>query len=82
MVRRAAPAVIAHRQEAMMGQREAVDRAAQVREHLVWPGARALGVDHPRLAIELVEPMGDASGGATPGRRRRKAQGLFVVRLV
>ena len=65
-----------------MGQRDAVARASQVREPLAWPSARALGVDHPCLARERGEPRGEAGGGAAPGRRLRKAQGLVVVGLV
>jgi len=64
-----------------MRQRAAVDRAAQVLEPLDWPGARRLGVHHPRLAIELLEPVGAAGGGAAPGSRRSAAQGLLAVGL-
>ena len=81
IVIRAAHAVIAHLQEAMIGNRDAVDIASEVLEHLGWPSARALGVDHPCLARELVEQMGEAGGGAAPGRLLRKASGLFVVGL-
>jgi hypothetical protein len=73
---------IAHIEEALIGNRHAVDIASQVLEHLGWPGARALGVDPPRLAIERVEPVGEARGGAAPGRRLRTAQCLCVVGLL
>jgi hypothetical protein len=64
-----------------MGPREAVALASEVLEHRGWPSARALGVDHPGLARELVAPRGAAGGGAAPGRRLRQADGLFVVGL-
>jgi hypothetical protein len=73
----AAHTAIAHPQEAMLGHRAAVDRASQGREPLGCPDARALGVDHPCLARELIEPGGEARGGAAPGRRLRTAPGLF-----
>ena len=79
---REAHAAVAHLQEAMIGHRDAVDIASQVLEHLGWPSARALGVDHPCLAIELVEQVGEAAGGAARGRLLRKAQCLFVVGLL
>jgi hypothetical protein len=81
MAIRAAYAAIAHLQEAMIGHRDAVERASQVLEHLGWSGARSLGVDSPRLAIELVEQMGEACGGPVPSRRWSKAQRLCVVGL-
>ena len=52
----------------MIGNRDAMDIASQVVEHLGWPRARLLGVDHPRLAIELVEQVGEACGGAARGQ--------------
>jgi len=73
---------IAHFQEAMIGHRKPVDIASQVLEHLGGPSARALGVDHPGLPIELVEPVGEAGGGAAPGSLLRKAQRLFGVGLL
>jgi hypothetical protein len=82
MAIREAHMAIAHITEAMMSNRDAVERAAQGREHLDWPGARRLGVHHPRLAIELVEQVGEACGGRAPGRRLSEAQRLFVVDLL
>src|SRR5437867_2663100 len=64
---REAHTAIAHFQEAMIGNRNPVDVAPQVLEHLGGPGARALSVDHPWLPIELVEQVGEACGGAAPG---------------
>ena len=82
MAVREAHAAVAHLQEAMMGHRDAMARASQAGEHLGWPSARALGVDHPRLVIELVEPVGKACGGAASGRHLHTAQRLFVVDLL
>jgi|SRR5215813_14155024 len=48
--------------EAMIGNRDAVGIAAQIVENLGWPGARLLGIYHPRLARELVEEVGEACG--------------------
>jgi hypothetical protein len=79
---REAHAAVAHIQEAMIGNCDAVDIASQLLEHLGWSGARSLGVDYPRLAIELVEQMGEACGGPVPSRRWSKAQRLCVVGLV
>lgn len=67
MAIREAHAAVAHLQEAMIGNRDAMDRAAQGVEHLGWPRARALGVDHPRLVIELVEQ------GVKPGEESHRA---------
>ena len=61
-----------------MGQRDTMDRASQVVEPLGWPSARALGVDHPRLVLELVEPVGKACGGVAAGRHLRTAPRLCV----
>jgi hypothetical protein len=78
---RAAHLARAHSTEAMMSHRDAVDRAAQVLEHVDWPGARRRGVHHPRLAIELIEQGGEACGGPAPGRLLSAAHRLFVVGL-
>jgi len=43
----AASATVANIQEAMMRNRDAVDRASQGLQHLGWPRARALGVAPP-----------------------------------
>jgi hypothetical protein len=79
---REAHTAVAHLQEAMIGNRDAMDIASQGVEHLAWPSARALGVDHPRLVIELVEQVGKVGGGVAPGRPRRTAQRLFGVGLL
>ena len=68
MAIREAHTAIANLQEAMIGNRDAVDIASQVLKHLGWPGARLLGVHHPRLAIALVEQ--GVKPGEVPGRRR------------
>ena len=60
IAKRDAHMAMANLTEAMIRKRDAVDIAAQVREHLDWPGARRLGVHHPRLAIELIEQVGEA----------------------
>src|SRR5262245_15329266 len=79
---REAHMAIAHITEAMIRNRDAVDIAAQVLEHLDWPGARRLGVHHPRLAIELLEQVREACGGPAPGRLLSEAQCLFAVGLL
>ena len=76
---RAAHAAVATLQEAMIGHRDAMDRASQGVEPLGWPSARALGVAPPRLGIELVEQVGKACGGVARGRPLRTAQRLFGV---
>jgi hypothetical protein len=73
---------IAHFQEAMIGHRNPVDIAAQVLEYLDGSSARALGVNHPWLPIELVEQVSEAWGGAAPGSLLRKVQRLFGVGLL
>jgi hypothetical protein len=78
---RAGHAAVANLQEAMLGHRDAVDIASQVREHLGWPGARLLGVHPPRLAIELGEQVWKAAGGPALSRLRSAAHRFFVVGL-
>jgi len=75
---RAAPAAVATLQEAMMGHRDAMERASQGVEPLGWPSARALGVAPPRLGRELVEQVGKACGGVASGRHLRPAPRLCV----
>jgi hypothetical protein len=59
---READAAVTDIPQAMIGNRDAVGRAAQIVEDLGWPRARLLGIHHPRLAIELVEEVGEAGG--------------------
>ncbi len=79
---REAHATVADIQEAMIGNRDAVDIAAQTVKNRGWPGARPLGVHHPRLAIELVEEVREACGGPEPGRLLGAAQRLCAVGLL
>jgi hypothetical protein len=74
---REAHAAVAHLQAAMIGKRDAMDRASQVLEHLGWPSARALGGDHPRVGRELVKEVGKACGRVAAGRHLRTAPRLF-----
>ena len=62
-----ADAAVTDLPEALIGNRDAVGRAAQIVEPLGWPRARLLSIDHPRLALEVVEEVGEACGSRALG---------------
>ena len=79
---REAHAAVAHLQEAMIGDRDAMGIASQRVEHLGLAQRTGAWRRPPTPGIELVEQVGEAGGGAARADSWAQAQGLCVVGLL
>src|SRR3989442_13767190 len=62
-----ADAAVGDGDEAVVGERDAVGVAAEIREHMVGPGEGRLAIDDPGLLAQLGGPRPKRRGGARGG---------------